>query len=537
VLPRLLQRAGLRPLGSSASPDDQIRIEHLLAWARLFIALVATVAVYFDPYEPTLFAPVTYSLLVVYTIFSVALAVVLRWAPSRVLARRPALHAIDVVVAAIIALLTQGPSSPFYVFFVFVLMAAALRWDAARTLITGAAFTLAYLVGAVIEVELFPAEVEINRFLMRAAYLAIATLLMAWIAGSLARLQAESALLSRMLLRITHGTRLAATLQDLVGECLAYVGAPAAWIVLHDASQARTFTWRIAMSTTPVRPVPVETPSGEAAFAARPVLADARATHASAVSFQIDEWDGCAWIFDAARDGDDHLHLLQRLAAQLTPAVYGQYLAARMRHRIGDLERARLARDLHDGLIQSLIGIEMEMDALRRQSPVPEVAAELAAIQARLHESVLDTRDLMAHVKPTELGPGGLLGDLAAHAERFRHDTGIDVRLTSSVDEVPCPPRTARELIRIVQEALVNIRKHAGARHVVVRLARVGERWQLSIDDDGKGFEFEGRWPLEALDRERRGPVVIKERVRAIGGALTIDSEPGRGARLVVEWG
>jgi signal transduction histidine kinase len=91
-----------------------------------------------------------------------------------------------------------------------------------------------------------------------------------------------------------------------------------------------------------------------------------------------------------------------------------------------------------------------------------------------------------------------------------------------------------RELARIVQEALVNVRKHSQAAHVVVRFASHDGRWKLVVDDDGRGFPFAGRFDLAQLDADRRGPLVIKERVRTLGGEITIESTPGRGSRLEI---
>ena len=84
----------------------------------------------------------------------------------------------------------------------------------------------------------------------------------------------------------------------------------------------------------------------------------------------------------------------------------------------------------------------------------------------------------------------------------------------------------------MVQEALANVRKHSDATRVLVRLTPCRDAWQLAIDDNGRGFDFEGTLDHEALDAQRRGPVIIKERVRSIGGHLTIHSQPGFGARL-----
>jgi two-component system sensor histidine kinase DegS len=92
----------------------------------------------------------------------------------------------------------------------------------------------------------------------------------------------------------------------------------------------------------------------------------------------------------------------------------------------------------------------------------------------------------------------------------------------------------ARECFRILQEALVNIRKHSRARNAVVRLSLEDHSLKLVIDDDGKGFDFAGRLSLDQLDAQRRGPTIIKERVRALSGNMIIDSIPGSGTRLEI---
>jgi signal transduction histidine kinase len=78
------------------------------------------------------------------------------------------------------------------------------------------------------------------------------------------------------------------------------------------------------------------------------------------------------------------------------------------------------------------------------------------------------------------------------------------------------------------------VRKHSGAANVILRLSLEGGAGRLVVDDDGRGFDFSGRLSQEELDAARKGPVIIKERVRAIGGELSIESAPGRGARLEI---
>jgi signal transduction histidine kinase len=104
----------------------------------------------------------------------------------------------------------------------------------------------------------------------------------------------------------------------------------------------------------------------------------------------------------------------------------------------------------------------------------------------------------------------------------------------TDLKRVPLARNVCFELVRIVQEGLANIRKHSAAKHVTVRFGLRDGAWRLEIDDDGRGFPFEGRLSHIELDARGTGPVIIKERVRAIGGQLAINSTPGRGSRLEV---
>jgi two-component system, NarL family, nitrate/nitrite sensor histidine kinase NarX len=118
--------------------------------------------------------------------------------------------------------------------------------------------------------------------------------------------------------------------------------------------------------------------------------------------------------------------------------------------------------------------------------------------------------------------------------ERFQRETGITARFSSDLEEPDMPQPVCRELSRIVQEGLVNVRKHSRAKTALVRLSAKNENWTLVIEDDGRGFPFSGRLSQTDLDALGKGPLVIKERVRVIAGELTIESNPGQGSRLEI---
>jgi signal transduction histidine kinase len=151
-----------------------------------------------------------------------------------------------------------------------------------------------------------------------------------------------------------------------------------------------------------------------------------------------------------------------------------------------------------------------------------------------LREEVLKLRELMQAMKSFEVDAERLLGFMNDTVERFRRETGISAEFISELEQVELPQKVCRELARIVQESLVNVRKHSGARHVLVRLGRRGDLLQLTVEDDGRGFGFSGTLSEAELEAAGKGPLVIRERVRLLGGKLTVESNPGQGARLEV---
>jgi signal transduction histidine kinase len=249
------------------------------------------------------------------------------------------------------------------------------------------------------------------------------------------------------------------------------------------------------------------------------------------------EWRGRVFLFDPTWGGDrqEQLRFLLDLVHQVGPAVYNVYLLHRLRRRAGAAERARFARELHDGAVQSLIAVEMQVDVIRRQAEAGKsIGGELGRIQGLLREEVLKLRELMQQMKAIEVDQERLLRTLHDTVERFQRETGISARFVTDIEELDMPQRVCRELLRIVQEGLVNVRKHSGARHALVRLGSTPNHWNLTVEDDGKGFPFSGRIDQVEMEQSGKGPMIIKERVRIISGQLTVESNPGQGTRLEV---
>jgi signal transduction histidine kinase len=198
--------------------------------------------------------------------------------------------------------------------------------------------------------------------------------------------------------------------------------------------------------------------------------------------------------------------------------------------------RAIVSRTLHDGAIQCLFTVEFRLEKLRRGSTGMscEMSEELGELQRLVRRSEAELREIVEQGRPADLGPKSFVQYLADLTAEFQQDTGISARFVSADRHISPSPAVAGEVVRIVEEALLNVKKHSGARNVSIELGAAQGRWKLLIDDDGQGFDFSGRLCMLDLETKDRGPYVIRERVSTLGGELEVESIPGRGARLEI---
>jgi signal transduction histidine kinase len=233
-------------------------------------------------------------------------------------------------------------------------------------------------------------------------------------------------------------------------------------------------------------------------------------------------------------DRVQELAFIQRVVRSVIPTLYNVYLWRRLKARTGAIERARIARDLHDGVIQSLIGVEMQLDVMkhRTEGGQPPTAGEVERVQQLLRTEIKGVRTLMNELRQPKIEASELINIMSEQVDKFSRETGISAKFVAETEQVPLPPEVCREIVQILGEALVNVRKHSGAKHLLVRFSAPEDDWNLAIIDDGRGFDFEGRLSHSQLDERKIGPLVIKERVRLIHGELEVESVPGHGARL-----
>jgi signal transduction histidine kinase len=242
-----------------------------------------------------------------------------------------------------------------------------------------------------------------------------------------------------------------------------------------------------------------------------------------------DHWFGRVFVYDPARSGKtvETLGLLARVVEFTAPALHSIFLIRRLRSRSEASERARLARELHDTSVQSLIGLEMQLVALSRRTNDSTLRNAIDSVHARLQYEIRALRNLMAHLKSGAIGSRSITERITELLAQFQVDTGIRARLLASA-AVAAPPRMTQELIRVVEAALSNVRRHSGASQVDVILERDGDGWMLVIEDDGMAGREGGKQPTTA-------PWSIRERVTALGGQLVVEPRSDVGVRVEIK--
>jgi signal transduction histidine kinase len=233
----------------------------------------------------------------------------------------------------------------------------------------------------------------------------------------------------------------------------------------------------------------------------------------------------------------DELGWFEKIARQVSAPLENVFLLRHLRVRAIEAERSRISRDLHDGILQTLLSIEIQLDVLRRKvgTQPEQLEAGLTSLQQTVRNEGAELRHLVTDLRPLRVQSADLVDLMRGFAERFRNESALALDLLVDSVDLQAPDRVCREIFQIYREALNNIKKHAKASHVVVKLTQDDSRLSLVVDDNGEGFSFAGRFTGDELDRLRLGPISIKERTRTVGGMLTVESNPGHGARLTIE--
>lgn len=217
----------------------------------------------------------------------------------------------------------------------------------------------------------------------------------------------------------------------------------------------------------------------------------------------------------------------EALEAQVTEA---QQTAQKAR----EVEQQRIASDFHDGPLQSFISMQMRLEILRKllERDFNAGMEDLHQLQTLALTQVRDLRVFLHSMRPVDLDGGNLMSTARRAAESFQKESGIPVTFVGSSTPVGLPQEMSAEVLQMIREALTNVQKHAGATRVAVTMEKTERGVEVSVEDNGHGFNFAGTYSLEELELLRLGPASLKRRARSLNAEFQLESRPGRGTGL-----
>jgi len=223
--------------------------------------------------------------------------------------------------------------------------------------------------------------------------------------------------------------------------------------------------------------------------------------------------------------------LLEALAAHLAGAMESLRLNSLELEAAVSQERVFLARELHDSIAQSLAFLKIQVQLMRdaiASGDADQVQHVLGEIDVGVRESYGDVRELLMHFR-TRANTEDIAPALLTTLRKFEHQTGLKTALQMGDESMPLAPDVQIQVLHIVQEALSNVRKHAGAEQVWLDVQQ-RPQWRVEVRDDGVGFASEAG----AADETHVGLRIMAERAERLGARFEVLSTPGRGTSVVL---
>lgn len=243
---------------------------------------------------------------------------------------------------------------------------------------------------------------------------------------------------------------------------------------------------------------------------------------------------------------NDRLQICQSQLADVTQR-YNQLLAEskelkleaqKLAHQIlmaHEEERKEISRELHDELAQILTGINMRLAVIKETSKINDrnIIKNILKTQKMVEESVDMVHRFAYRLRPAILDDLGLIPALRSYVKELQEQKGLDIRFSASEEAETLDNMCRTVLYRVVQEALLNVVRHAEAQLVTVKIEKIHDQIRLEIHDDGRSFQVDSF--LESKTHQHLGLLGMRERVEIAGGKFSIESEAGKGTTVRAE--
>lgn len=477
-----------------------------------------------------------------------------------------ALHSIDIGAALVLVRFTGASTSPFFVALLFPLIPGTLRWRW-----RGMAWTTVLVVGGFLAIGLQEtlafrdARFNLNTLLLRAACVAGVGLILGCMEAyeqrsrlAIARVASwsgattvdEEEFLSRLLRYVAETLEAprvllvwrpsGAGMMNLVewaeGATRRDTETVAVWATAL-ARSVRDADFVCADADVRVPEVMYTSSSGLQRWQGAPMTGgfSARFSMRSVLSLRLHAsgLSGRLFVLDKPQLTGDELVLGALVAHEIETSLEHHCMLQRLRDAAASEARLRVARDVHDDVLQTMTAISLGLETVGRlieQAP-GRAREQIAELQGRLGSDQRSLRTAVRGLKRRAAPPAQLAAQLAEMVGDVEQEWGLPVKLDSELRGVTVSDSLGHEIRQIVREAVVNAARHASASAVSVSVGHGQGELHLAVIDDGCGFPFHGKYSDADRRRLRVGPGVLAERVEALGGSLAIDSS-NSGARL-----
>ncbi len=516
----------------------QLPSGRVIALGRLLLATLFVLALWIDASQPTRGPVATYAILAAYVVFAAAvlLATWNDWWLDAKLAG-PA-HAVDIILFTLLVLLTEGYTSPFFTFFMFLLLSSAIHWGWHATALTAMLLTLLYLIAGLLVVK-SGVQFEPQRFVVRTGHLIILSLIFIWFGANQWRarfhLRDEELLARPSLDESPLETSLRAAMSGVRASAGIFVWrdqdhGDLSGIVIRDGELAEIVVPGIAMTqalvTTPFlydfarnRALRKDADRNLIDFAVRDLIAPNSAPSLAlgeglAIPVHSDGGEGEMFLEGVPSLSTDHIDLGEQIAGDIAVHLQRHAMLAAAEDSAEARSRLTLARDLHDSVVQFLAGAAFRLEAIKRSKTSGlEFEPELDELnQLMLQEQ----RELRSIITALRSGPlvafNDLVKDLAALAGRLARQWDIACEVKARPEELTIPIRLYLDAQQLVREAVANAVRHAEAKSVTIGLIATANELKLEIVNDVTSIPSR----RERLDM----PQSLTERVDQAGGAL-----------------
>ena len=530
--------------------------ERVIALGRLLLCALSTLAIQIEPTEPAQYAANAELTLMLYLAFAAILVAVTRY---RFLSQttRAVIHFADVVFIAVLLSLTDGSTSPFFVFFTFALLAATLRWQWQAVVATAAALTGVLLIAG---------TADLDTAIIRGAYLIVAGGMLAYVSAFYKRSRDRFAMLAPWPMR-KEGEANSSSIAQLLAHSAFVLEAPRILAVWEEAEEpyVNLIYWRegtfqetrraagtfgdlvnpalggFAFLTGDVDSEFALIPKGPIRIKGPVIDPDLRTEFSirgvATAPFDGTVCKGRVFIFDCDSWSENDLLLTEFIASRTGTELDRQVAQRQNEEAIASRERMRLTRDLHDGVLQSLTAASLQLNLADkaldqdRSSRLDLVKQLVAKEHRRIREFVDEAFPKSGAKKDVILGR-----DLQRQLEETARYWNCTASLSVAPPDAKVPEALAVQLSLMLAEAVANAVRHGGASKVDVVMEMAEGQLVTNVRDNGKGFDVQPTQdPDQKLVMAGIGAASLHERVCTLGGSLTVSSSP-KGAELAIRF-